>query len=134
VVLNDPVTWHARLKWLTAVEGIPATVVKAMDFSCPASPERLREPCNVSLRPDESGRRFAFSQDCGLDFCGATIHPREEVRRTLLDGVFVELPKIRARNEARPVWPGMTLTLERSEVFLVYFDPETRDFQQIHVR
>src|SRR5205085_4337594 len=38
VVLNDPVTWHARLKWLTAVEGIPATVVKAMDFSCPASP------------------------------------------------------------------------------------------------
>ena len=133
VVLNDPVTWHAQLKWLTAVAGVPATAVKAMDFSCPASPERLRGPCSVSLRSSEDRRQLDFTEDCGLDFCGATVRPNGAVRRTVLDGVFVELPKIAAGRDARPVWHSMTLTVERPDTFLMYFNPQTRDFEEIHV-
>jgi hypothetical protein len=133
VVLNDPVTWHARVRWLTAVAGVSATVVKAMDFSCPASPERLRVPCNVSLRSAEGEGRFDFTEDCGLDFCGATQRPDTNVRRTLLDGIFVDLPRVSGREDARPVWNALTLTVQRPNVFLMYFDPHTRRFEQTHV-
>jgi hypothetical protein len=104
-----------------------------MDFSCPSSPERLQAPCKVSLRPAEGSRQFDFTQDCGLDFCGATLHPHGPVRRTLLDGVFVELPEVKGDDDARPVWHAMRLTVDRPNVFLMYFDPQTRNFEHRHV-
>jgi len=133
VVLNDPVTWHARVKWLTAVAGIPATVVKAMDFSCPSSPERIRASCTVALRAADGRREFEFTQDCGLNFCGATVRPHRPVRRTLMDGVFVDLPQEQGSDDAHPVWYAMRLTLDRPNVFVVYFNPNTHSFERIHV-
>jgi hypothetical protein len=87
----------------------------------------------VSLRPAVSPRHFDYSQVCGLDFCGATVHSREPVRRKVLDGVFVDLPQAPGDVDTRPVWHAMTLIIDRPNVFLMYFDPQTRKFEDLYV-
>jgi hypothetical protein len=134
LVLNDPITWHSRVQWLSAVEGNKAEVVKAMDFACPTTAERLRSPCEVSLRPGESPRRFEFEESCGLEFCGTMVAAAAPVRLHPAAGISIDLRRDPDRAANPLVWHGMTVDVDRPGVQILYFDPATRDFRGVSVQ
>jgi len=130
---SDPVTWHSRIQWLRAVEKSDAQLIKAMDFACPATAERLRMPCEVSLRPVETPRRFEFEESCGLEFCVTMVAATRPVRLNLAAGISIYLRRD-AQQAANPlVWQAMTVSLDRPRVNLLYSDPATRDFCRVRV-
>jgi hypothetical protein len=137
VVINDPVTWHSRIQWLTAVEGIDAKVLKVADFACPVTAPRLHQGCKVSLEPEEGSRRFRFTQDCGLEFCGTMLPQGDAVQRTLADAISADLRRERLPSTPHwagaPLWDTVTLTVDRANVHLLYFDPATRRIEHVHV-
>ncbi len=131
VVLNDPVSWHSQARWLRLAGGVPAQLVKAADFACPASALRLRQPCTVSLKPGAAPRQYEFTQSCGIDWCGAfvphdrpaRIRPAPQVEAELLPGP----PPVPGAIE----WTTLRLELHGSSNFkLLYFDPSDRSFHR----
>jgi hypothetical protein len=133
LVLNDPVTWHSRVQWLSAVEGIDAEVIKAMDFACPTTAERLRLPCQASLRPGETPRHFEFEESCGFEFCGTMVAAPMPVRLNPAAGISIDLRRD-AQHAANPlVWRAMTVDVDRPGVEILYFDPAIRDFRGVRV-
>lgn len=135
LVLNDPVTWHAKVEWLDQVMDVRAEVHKIADFACPSSAQRLHEPCSVSLTPTDDPLSFRFGQSCGFDLCAAGVPLTQAVRLQLDGGVELSVEPARAPGDPQsPVlWRSATLKLQHGGVHLLMFDPATQGFVDRYV-
>ena len=127
LVLNDPVSWHARLPTLAAVERLPLQIEKIADFTCPGAFGRIRQSCSVTLTPT-GPLSFEFAQSCGLGVCGARRIPAGPLQMRIGDAQ-VQLPAARNPASGNPVWDSYAFSLDRGDLDLLYFDPSTRDFR-----
>lgn len=130
VVLNDPVSWHSQARWLRQAGGVPAQLVKAADFACPASAPRLLAPCTVSLEAGAAPGEYDFEQSCGIDWCGAFVPHDRPARISPAAGVEVELLPGPSPSGA-PDWTRLRLKLARNGFKLLYFDPADRGFHRL---
>jgi hypothetical protein len=137
IVLNDPTTWHSRLRWLLAVEAVPAEVYKVADYTCPNAGSRVFEPCAAEVAATADPLRFEFTQSCGFDLCNAVRSGAIPIDVTLEGGVQLAVqpePPPAGLAEPRPlVWRKATVTLDRGDAWLLWFDPAGREFHRRYV-
>lgn len=126
LVLNDPVTWHARIGALRAVERLPVSVEKLADFTCPTALKSLEQPCTVSLTPTGE-RSYEFAQSCGVSICGAK-QLAAEPKELRIAEARVLLPAAKNAMSSTPLWERYRFELDRGDLDLMYFDPATRRF------
>ena len=140
LVLNDPVTFWAPVKWLTRTMGIKAEVIKLADY--PYSRDNLDGmtlPSTVSLEPPaRHGDPWRFSQSRGLDILSS--HPLlptdEQVHVDYGDGITIDLEPAAA--DAAPMddhqrWAAMRVHPGDRPAHLLYFDPAKGEFQAVAI-
>lgn len=140
LVLNDPVTFWAPVKWLTRTMGIKAEVIKLADH--PYSRDNLDGMTLQSIvrlePPAGPGEPWRFSQSRGIDILSS--HPLlpndEAVHVDYGDGITIDLEPAAA--DAPPVddhqrWAGMRIHPGDRPAHLLYYDPATGEFQAVAV-
>ena len=140
LVLNDPVTFWAPVKWLTRTMGIKAEVIKLADH--PYSRDNLDGMTNVSKvslePPTGPGEPWRFSQSRGIDILSS--HPLlpadEPVHVDYGDGITIDLEPAAA--DAPPMddhqrWAAMRIHPGDRPAHLLYYDPANGEFQAVAV-
>jgi hypothetical protein len=140
LVLNDPVTFWAPVKFLTRTMGIKAEVIKLADH--PYSRDNLDGMTlrsEVRLEPPAApGEPWRFSQSRGIDILSS--HPLlpadEPVHVDYGDGITIDLEPAAA--DAPPVddhprWAAMRIQPGDRPAHLLYYDPATGEFQAVAV-
>jgi len=138
LVLNDPVTFWAPVKWVTKTMGIKAEVIKLADY--PWSYDYLDGmafPSTVELQPPGNGDDgWRFTQSQGLDILSA--HPAlpadQLVHIDYGDGITVDLEPFAA--DAAPTndhqrWAAMRIRPGDRPAHLLYYDPEADEFRSV---
>jgi hypothetical protein len=140
LVLNDPVTFWAPVKYLTRTMGIKAEVIKLADH--PYSRDNLDGMTNLSMvslePPAEPGDPWRFSQSRGIDILSS--HPLlpndEPVHVDYGDGIVIDLEPFAP--DAPPTddhqrWAAMRIVPGDRPAHLLYYDPATGEFESVAV-
>ncbi len=130
IVVNDPVTWFARLESLVRVEELPIEVVKLSDVNCSIPLAAWTPHCEVSLASQNAGE-YLFSQSCGIELCGTPAAHTKLTAWQPAAGIGAELrpgatPQAEFGMQAR--WSAIRFTLADAQARVLYFDPSTHDF------
>lgn len=140
LVLNDPVTFWAPVKWLTTAMGIKAEVIKLADY--PYSRDLLdgiTVPSEVRLEPPTgSGEPWRFSHPRGVDVLSShPLLPTDElVHVDYGDGITIDLEPAPA--DATPTddhqrWAAMRIFPGDRPAHMLYYDPAAGDFEAVSV-
>ena len=140
LVLNDPVTFWAPVKWLTRTMGIEAEVIKLADY--PYSRDFLDGitlPSVVSLEPPSGpGEPWRFSHPRGVDILSS--HPLlptdETVHVDYGNGITIDLepaPADAAPMDDHQRWAAMRIVPGDRPAHLLYYDPAAGEFQTVAV-
>ncbi len=140
LVLNDPITMWAPVKWLTRTMGIRAEVIKLADY--PYSRDFLDGftlPSTVTLKPPSGpGEPWHFSHPRGVDILSS--HPLlptdEPVHVDYGAGITIDLEPAAAG--AVPMddhqrWAAMRIVPGDRPAHLLYFDPAVGEFRAVAV-
>jgi hypothetical protein len=139
LVLNDPVTFWAPVKWLTRTMGIQAEVIKLADYPYSlAYLDGISVPTTVRLDPPAGpGEPWRFSQSQGIDILSsAPFLPTDEaVHVDYGDGIIIDLEPAADQDAAamdnHRRWAAMWITPGDRPAHLLYFDPDTGDFNAV---
>lgn len=140
LVLNDPVTFWAPVKYLTRVFGIKAEVIKLADH--PYSRDNLDGMTNhseVLLEPPAGlGEPWRFSQSRGIDILSS--HPLlptdEPVHVDYGDGITIDLepaPAAVPPTDDHQRWLAMRIDPGNRPAHLLYYDPAKGEFQAVAI-
>ncbi|MFL6088979.1 MAG: hypothetical protein ACJ71Z_02435 [Aeromicrobium sp.] len=140
LVLNDPVTFWAPVKFLTRTLGIKAEVIKLADH--PYSRDNLDGMTNtsiVSLEPPAGpGEPWRFSQSRGIDILSS--HPLlpndEPVHVDYGDGITIDLEPFASDvppTDDHQRWEAMRIMPGDRPAHLLYYDPATGEFETVAV-
>ncbi|HZP13691.1 MAG TPA: hypothetical protein VFB36_14830 [Nevskiaceae bacterium] len=130
IVVNDPVTWFARLDSLVRVEQIPIDAVKLSDVNCSIPLAPWTQHCDVALAQQGAGE-YRFNQSCGIELCGTPHAHTRLVSWQPGPGISAELhpgaaPLADFGMQAR--WAALHFTVADPQTRIVYFEPSSHDF------
>lgn len=140
LVLNDPVTFWAPVKWLSRTMGVQATVVKLADH--PWSYDNLAgmtTPSTVDLQPPSiPGGPWRFTQSEGVDILAAypALSGHDAAHVDYGDGISVDLEPFPAGEPQpgdHPRWAAMRIAPGNGPAHFLYYDPADGEFHSVAV-